>query len=854
MPRNTGATFGSIPIQPGEIADGTEFERPLSAPPPDGFGVCSEDRNRLVTELLWGGIGGNSKGLNNNDVQYQGGNAPGTVVTSSMGNIRSSSFSDLAAVFGTGLAESMEDATQERNNINSIFDASLQDTNDPLSSYQRMTRHAASRLIGQQSSSASTSFPNYQPNNIAQTSRTDVVGSQKNSDHGFPTSLSSPERKNYYGNVNSNNNNNNNTMPNSLKAEKEKIAHRSTTPVQMYPGRALPVTHDIGTNVMEPEGESPSFGSATITPHLHEKSRNSQQAQLQRVEFEDSQRNIREIERGMHNLWSLDAKEFVPQTANATSANSSISDVGTEISPRQAEHELLQYIWDVQARPNHSVSRTLVILHAVWIRVPDLRSACENFGVIESFRADFSSWGIFFVSYYDTRSAQYAATELQSILQRLSVMQRSSDEILVRYCLSLSSSSQYNDSQFTITDLPSEVDEYALRAMLSSYGALQSVEKKSEGCFLVEFFNLQDTKQALLELDSSQPWGPHVNVQMNPRQPAERKAGRDLLAMIGRWRHGLRLGSNQHDDGTTTFGGGKSSDPWRAPTQRPEASPQTQYILGQDGRYTQVVVQHAPVSGYQQTQFLSHGIQTQHVIQGSDGKMYIASPVSQQLQSYQGSPFPQVVSSTPYTERGRYPSNTYYAAQVSSASEGNSLSGRSHRSVHSNQTTNSESGDNNRHLKMDLDHVEIGQDTRTSLMVRNIPNKYTQQMLLAEFEENGCGPGVIDFFYLPIDFKNRCNRGYAFINFVDFKDILAFHQQYFGKHWRTFNSDKICDITYARIQGKEAMLKRFENSALMEKDDEYKPLVFVSDGPLKGQRIPFPDLTRKDLHNRRLEV
>ena len=37
------------------------------------------------------------------------------------------------------------------------------------------------------------------------------------------------------------------------------------------------------------------------------------------------------------------------------------------------------------------------------------------------------------------------------------------------------------------------------------------------------------------------------------------------------------------------------------------------------------------------------------------------------------------------------------------------------------------------------------------------------------------------------------------------------------------------------------MLKRFENSALMEKDDEYKPLVFGSDGPDRGKRIPFPD-------------
>ena len=113
-------------------------------------------------------------------------------------------------------------------------------------------------------------------------------------------------------------------------------------------------------------------------------------------------------------------------------------------------------------------------------------------------------------------------------------------------------------------------------------------------------------------------------------------------------------------------------------------------------------------------------------------------------------------------------------------------------------------------------------------------------MLLSEFAELGHGSDRIDFFYLPIDFKNKCNRGYAFVNFVDPADIVPFHSRYNGRRWRVFNSEKICDITYARIQGKEAMMKRFQNSALMGKDDEYRPLVFVSRGPEKGRREDFP--------------
>jgi len=139
-----------------------------------------------------------------------------------------------------------------------------------------------------------------------------------------------------------------------------------------------------------------------------------------------------------------------------------------------------------------------------------------------------------------------------------------------------------------------------------------------------------------------------------------------------------------------------------------------------------------------------------------------------------------------------------------------------------------------------LDVRRLGEDseTRTTIMVRNIPNKYNQQMLLDEV--NVHHEGTYDFFYLPIDFKNRCNVGYCFINFLEPRHIAPFVASFNGQRWKSFNSEKICAVSFARIQGKQAMIARFQNSSLLEKDDEYRPLLFYSSGPDRGKPEPFP--------------
>lgn len=150
---------------------------------------------------------------------------------------------------------------------------------------------------------------------------------------------------------------------------------------------------------------------------------------------------------------------------------------------------------------------------------------------------------------------------------------------------------------------------------------------------------------------------------------------------------------------------------------------------------------------------------------------------------------------------------------------------------------------------LSIDRVASGADKRTTLMIRNIPNKYTQQMLLAEI--NAHHRGNYDFFYLPIDFKNKCNMGYAFINFMEAESIIPFYKEFDSQKWTNFNSEKVCAISYARLQGKQAMITRFQNSSLLEKHESYRPLVFTSSGANRGKPETFPAPKQPQHHHKK---
>eukprot|EP00727_Mastigamoeba_balamuthi_P008355 m51a1_g4141 putative mei2-like protein (392) ;mRNA; r:218792-220339 len=113
-------------------------------------------------------------------------------------------------------------------------------------------------------------------------------------------------------------------------------------------------------------------------------------------------------------------------------------------------------------------------------------------------------------------------------------------------------------------------------------------------------------------------------------------------------------------------------------------------------------------------------------------------------------------------------------------------------------------------------------DKRTTLMIRNIPNKYSQRQLLDKIERSHSN--AFDFCYLPIDMRSGANVGYAFINFVSPEFIAPFYAEFNGKKWEHY-SEKVCQVSYARLQGLQAIIDHFTGSAVLTLDKMYHPVV-----------------------------
>jgi len=128
-----------------------------------------------------------------------------------------------------------------------------------------------------------------------------------------------------------------------------------------------------------------------------------------------------------------------------------------------------------------------------------------------------------------------------------------------------------------------------------------------------------------------------------------------------------------------------------------------------------------------------------------------------------------------------------------------------------------------------------------TLVLKNFPLAYSRTALCEELARHGFGY-AIDFLYLPIDASTGRNLGHVFVNvrtkdtsrsFIDiFQGIPA------SDCLPAFASSKVCQVSNAEVQGREANMKQLATTSNLAKwtnHEDWQPL-FLDD---YGERVPM---------------
>ena len=158
-----------------------------------------------------------------------------------------------------------------------------------------------------------------------------------------------------------------------------------------------------------------------------------------------------------------------------------------------------------------------------------------------------------------------------------------------------------------------------------------------------------------------------------------------------------------------------------------------------------------------------------------------------------------------------------------------------------NNANNNIKGQKGEKQILNLDDIVSGKDTRTTIMIRNIPIKYTDEILneaLKEFQ------GKYDCLYMPYDYEKNGNKGYAFINFVNPLHILLFYERFNGSKWQHFESPKICELNMAHFQGVNEIQKHAKNFKGLKKPshNSINENIIIPSKYLSKFKIRFPNM------------
>ena len=104
-------------------------------------------------------------------------------------------------------------------------------------------------------------------------------------------------------------------------------------------------------------------------------------------------------------------------------------------------------------------------------------------------------------------------------------------------------------------------------------------------------------------------------------------------------------------------------------------------------------------------------------------------------------------------------------------------------------------------------NIMLGLDKRTSIIIKNIPDNITSDQF-KRIVTKYCP--LIDFYYVPLKIRTRKKLRVAFVNVLNYTQIVPIYMGLIYKSKFVYNSHDIeMEICYSKVQGKNQLIQRF---------------------------------------------
>ncbi|BAT86562.1 hypothetical protein VIGAN_04422900 [Vigna angularis var. angularis] len=470
-----------------------------------------------------------------------------------------------------------------------------------------------------------------------------------------------------------------------------------------------------------------------------------------------------------------------------------------------------------------SSTRSLLLTPLPFTSDSALRAELQAFGDVRALQTEALRHGILIVHFYDLRHAESAFAAIRSMHHHFPQVAPASPGLLsarpisAHYVLPSSSSipDAHNQGTLVVFNLDPHLSTDHLRRVFHPFGPIKELRdtpwKKNQR--FVEFFDTRDAAKALKHMNGKQIHGKPIIIEFS------RPGG-----------HTRKFFHHSPSSKTTPLDFNAPPPPFPPSPPRRFAAPRLHASHPQFSRNkslpSPVKVQDSvdeAIGSITLTGDVGNGVQDQH-------RSHAGGPPRRNLTRKQNCETTLVLATTKQQQQQQHPQqlprSRHWKGKQAKKLEARFL------------------------IKEDA-IVESGpKDTRTTVMIKNIPNKYSQKLLLNMLDNHciHCNEQIADgheqplssydFVYLPIDFNNKCNVGYGFVNMTSPEATLRLYKAFHLQHWEVFNSRKICEVTYARVQGLEALKEHFKNSKFPCEMEHYLPVVFTP--PRDGRELTEP--------------